>query len=71
MDMWTMRLNGAGLTRGQHEYTLPTAQSFAHMTTALYKLKTSPTATTQYTDPHLQRIDSLRAADLRPLQAHT
>ena len=44
-----MRLNGAGLVRGQREYTLPTAQSFAHMTTALYKLKISPTAATPYT----------------------
>ena len=35
--MWTMRLNGEGLGGGQREYTLPTAQSFAHMPTALYQ----------------------------------
>ena len=34
VDMWTMRLNGAGLARGQREYTLPTAQTLAHMPTA-------------------------------------
>ena len=34
VDMWTMRLNGEGLARGQREYTLPTAQTLAHMPTA-------------------------------------
>jgi hypothetical protein len=34
VDMWTKRLNGAGLVRGQRGYTLPTAQSFDHMPTA-------------------------------------
>jgi hypothetical protein len=32
--MWTKRLNDAGRTGGQREYTLPTGASFAHMTTA-------------------------------------
>ncbi len=32
--MWTKRLNGAGLVRGQRGYTLPTAQPFDHMPTA-------------------------------------
>ena len=34
VDMWTMRLNGAGLARGQREYTLPTAPTLAHLPTA-------------------------------------
>ena len=37
VDMWTMRLNGAGLARGQREYTLPTAQTLAHMPTASHR----------------------------------
>lgn len=34
VDMWTKRLNGAGLGGGQRGYTLPTAQPFDHMPTA-------------------------------------
>jgi len=71
MDMWTMRLNGAGLDRGQREYALPTAQPFAHMPTARYAVEKHPTPKDQYTELGLQQIDSLRTADLRPLQAHT
>jgi hypothetical protein len=71
MDMWTMRLNGAGLARGQREYTLPTVRSFDHMTTALYDDEKIPTAHNPIHWPRLKRIDSLRVADLRPLQAHT
>ncbi len=50
MDMWTMRLNGAGLARGQRDYTLPTAQPFAHMTTALYTVEKSAIPQDQYTE---------------------
>lgn len=67
MDMWTMRLNGAGPARGQRECTLSTAQSFAHMTTALDDMKQPNTLAPKYTG----RIDFLHAADLRPLRAHT
>jgi len=55
MDMWTTRLNGAALARGQREYALPTAQPFAHMTTALYEVETNPIPEDQYTEPVYNR----------------
>ena len=71
MDMWTKRLNGAGLARGQRGYTLPTVQSFDHMPTALDHGSSKPENRTPIHCLHLQRIDAPRVPAVRPLQAHT
>ena len=69
--MWTKRLNGAGLARGQRGYTWPTAQSFDHMPTALDHGSSKPKYRAPIHCLRLQRIDAARVPEVRPLQAHT
>jgi hypothetical protein len=68
--MWTMRWR-APAQAVDNARALPTARAFAHMPTARDDQRRTSTSRAPIYCPGLQRIDSLRVADLTPLQAHT